>query len=73
MSAKGVESVLARVSSDADFFERLFGDASKTLSGFDLTEEEIETFKSLTREEIQLIAGDMDAQSDGQPVIHLPR
>jgi hypothetical protein len=49
MSTEAVESVLSRAMSDAAFADTLFANAEKALSGFDLTGEEVEKFKGLSR------------------------
>jgi len=50
MSAETVETVLARVMSDTDFAEALFKNAENALTGYDLTPEEIENIKNMSRE-----------------------
>jgi len=50
MSAETVETVLARVISDTDFAEALFKNAENALAGYDLTPEEIENIKNMSRE-----------------------
>jgi hypothetical protein len=50
MSAETVETVLARAMNDASFAESLFSNAEEALASYDLTKEEIEGFKSMSRE-----------------------
>jgi hypothetical protein len=50
MSAETVETVLALVISDTDFAEALFKNAENALAGYDLTPEEIENIKNMSRE-----------------------
>jgi hypothetical protein len=50
MSAEAVETVLTRAMSDADFAESLFTNAEEALAGYDLTKEEVEGFKNMSRE-----------------------
>ena len=57
MSAQSVESVLSKAMSDASFADALFTDPEKTLAGFDLTKEEIASFKDLSRDDLGKMAG----------------
>ena len=52
MSAKGIEEVLSRAMSDAVFADALFADAEKALASFDLTAEEVASFKGMSREDL---------------------
>jgi len=56
MSTKGIEAVLIRATSDKAFVKALFADAEKTLEGFDLTSEEITTFKEMSMSELNTLA-----------------
>ena len=56
MSTKGIEEVLSRAMSDAAFAESLFADVEKALTGFDLTTEEADSFKALSREDLSKMA-----------------
>jgi hypothetical protein len=49
MSTEAVDSVLSRAMSDPLFADVLFTDAEKALAGFDLTGEEVEKFKGISR------------------------
>ena len=56
MSQQTVESVLTRAMGDAAFAESLFANPEKALTGFDLTAEEIASFKELAREDLGKMA-----------------
>ena len=51
MSAEIVETVLAKAMSDEAFAEALFTNADQALAGYDLTQEELETLKNMSRED----------------------
>ena len=57
MSAQSVESVLSKAMSDAKFADALFANPEKALAGFDLTKEEIASFKELSRDDLGKMAG----------------
>ena len=57
MSAQSVESVLSKAMSDASFADALFADPEKALAGYDLTKEEIASFKELSRDDLGKMAG----------------
>ena len=56
MSSQGIERVLVRATSDKAFVKALFADAEKTLAGFDLTAEEVKTFKEMSMSELNTLA-----------------
>ena len=47
MSVKAVESILSRAMSDKSFASLLFSNAAQALNGFDLTEEEAASLKTI--------------------------
>lgn len=49
MSAKSVETILSRAMSDAKFADSLFASPDQALNGYDLTAEEADTLKHLSR------------------------
>jgi len=56
MSAKGIEAVLTRAMSDPAFADALFADVEKALAGFDLTGQELELFKGMSRADFEAYA-----------------
>jgi len=52
MFTKGIEAVLSRAMSDASFEEVLFVNPEQVLCGFELTTEEAEIFKEISRDEL---------------------
>lgn len=56
MSQQTIESVLTRAMSDAAFAELLFANPDSALAGFDLTAEEVASFKGLAREDLSKMA-----------------
>jgi hypothetical protein len=55
MSTEAVESVLSRGMSDTAFADTLFANVEKALAGIDLTAEEVEKFKSISRADFDSI------------------
>jgi hypothetical protein len=51
MSTKGIEAVLIRAMGDPKFMDDLFTNPAAVLAQFDLTTEEKNTFKNMTRSE----------------------
>lgn len=51
-----IETILARAMSEPDFAQQLIADADRALMGYDLTAEEIETFKGISRVEFDGMA-----------------
>jgi len=56
MSAKGIEEVLSRAMSDASFVDALFANAEEALASFDLTAQEMESFKGMSRADFETYA-----------------
>ena len=56
MSATGIESVLSRAMSDAQFANQLFSEPEKAIAGFDLTADEVAQLKSMPRAEFDKFA-----------------
>jgi len=56
MSAETVETVLTRAMNDAGFAESLFTNAEEALASYDLTKEELESFKGMSREAFEELA-----------------
>lgn len=56
MSAETVDTVLARAMNDAAFAEDLFTKPDEALAGYDLTEEEMQGLKNMSREDFSKYA-----------------
>jgi hypothetical protein len=56
MSKETIETVLTRAMDDESFAELLFTNADQALAGYDLTQEELEAFKKMPREELDKYA-----------------
>jgi hypothetical protein len=66
MSKEAVESVLSRAMSDPLFADALFADSEQALTGFDLTGEEVEKFKGMSRADFDtLMAAPEERKSFG--------
>jgi hypothetical protein len=55
MSATSVETILSRAMSNAKFADQLFTNPDQALAGFDLTGEEVEKFKGMSRADFDSI------------------
>ena len=60
MSLKVVQKILARMVAERDFRILIFTDPDKALAGYDLTDEEIKTLKTLPREKFDAAAANLD-------------
>lgn len=56
MSAETVDTVLAKAMNDATFAEALFTNPDQALAGYDLTEEEMQSLKNMSREDFDKYA-----------------
>lgn len=56
MSAETVDTILAKAMNDATFAEALFTNPDEALTGYDLTEEEKQTLKNMSREDFDKYA-----------------
>ena len=60
MSADGVKQVIGRAVVDEEFRTLLFDKPIEALGGFDLTDEERTRLQTLTRDEFDKVAGDVE-------------
>ncbi|MBE9524983.1 MAG: hypothetical protein IMY76_07775 [Chloroflexi bacterium] len=65
MSIEQVNQVLGRVLLDETFREQLLNNADRALQGFDLTNQEIESLKSINAEQINTLSETFQAQLGG--------
>jgi len=57
MSTQSVETVLSRAMSDAVFADLLFSSPDQALAGYDLSTDEIASFKALSRVDFDKVNG----------------
>jgi hypothetical protein len=75
MSAETVDTVLAKAMSDAAFAEALFANPDEALAGYDLTEEERQSLKNISREDFDkyAMAAPEERKSMGSPIRYSPK
>ncbi len=56
MSANSIETVLGRAISEPEFADLLLSDPDNALAGYDLTAEEFESLRSMTRVDFETLA-----------------
>lgn len=56
MSADRIETVLGRAISEPEFADLLLSDPDNALAGYDLTAEELESLRSMTRVDFETLA-----------------
>jgi hypothetical protein len=73
MSAETVDTVLAKAMSDAAFAEALFAKPDEALAGYDLTEEERQSLKNMSREDFDKYAMAAPEERKSMEIIVKPK